>query len=152
MNVFTLFETKNVEDIKLALKVVKSLNLEKEFEDYFDVPFSKYENNFNNVYLVISTNPHLNGISLNILRFGMGLTSTYSDDIITILYYHPQLIDYLDVSILSGYGICELLKYHPQLIDKFDKQSFNDKKVFKYSAIKDLLTKQPQLASYFNTQ
>ena len=39
MNVFRLFESENIESIKLGLEVIKTLNKEKEFEDNFGFPF-----------------------------------------------------------------------------------------------------------------
>ena len=39
MNIFTLFESKDIESIKLGIEVIKTLNKEKEFEDYFEIPF-----------------------------------------------------------------------------------------------------------------
>ena len=48
MNVFTLFETEDVESIKLAIQVVKTLNKEKEFKTYFNVSIGSYEKVFDN--------------------------------------------------------------------------------------------------------
>ena len=39
MNVFSLFENRNIEDIKLGVQLIRTLGCEKEFEDYFEIPF-----------------------------------------------------------------------------------------------------------------
>lgn len=47
MNVFTLFESDNIDSIKLGIQVVKTLGCEKEFEEKLKVPFKEYKYNFN---------------------------------------------------------------------------------------------------------
>ena len=39
MNIFTLFESEDIESVKLGIEVIKTLNKQKEFEDYFEIPF-----------------------------------------------------------------------------------------------------------------
>ena len=46
MNIFSLFESKDVESIKLGLEVIKTLNKQKEFEDYFEIPFHNLTKTF----------------------------------------------------------------------------------------------------------
>lgn len=47
MNIITLFEGENPEDIKLGIQVIKSLSLEKEFEEYFRCTPDNYQKVFN---------------------------------------------------------------------------------------------------------
>lgn len=56
MNPFRLFETKNIEDIKLGLQVVKTLGLQREFREYFkksraNITFEDYSENFDRFYI-----------------------------------------------------------------------------------------------------
>ena len=46
MNIFSLFETKDVESVKLGIEVIKTLNKQKEFEDYFEIPFHNLTKTF----------------------------------------------------------------------------------------------------------
>ena len=46
MNIFTLFESEDVESIKLGVQVIKTLGCEKEFEDYFEIPFHNLTKTF----------------------------------------------------------------------------------------------------------
>ena len=46
MNVFSLFESKDIESIKLGIEVIKTLNKEKEFEDNFEISFHNLTKTF----------------------------------------------------------------------------------------------------------
>ena len=49
MNIFTLFDSNDINSIKLGIQVVKTLTCEKEFKKYFDVSFFNYEYLFNDL-------------------------------------------------------------------------------------------------------
>lgn len=148
MNVFNLFENKNISDIKLGLKVVKSLCLENEFEIYFKRNFKDYEVIFNNIVLnIVNDNDlkqQLNRILYDILdeNFNLCLLSDYH--IRNILEKQPQLINYFDVMKFSNYHIRILLYAQPQLINNVDVSSFGS---FDICCV---LLKQPQLIDYFD--
>ena len=119
MNVFTLFENNNVEDIKLGLQVIKCLGAEKEFKEKMEVTFGKYENLFNSIVL----RGYKNVICedwLDILEVNFDLTKLNDNTICYFIYTYPDLIDYFDFHRLDENLIIYIIKTQPQLFGRFD--------------------------------
>lgn len=144
MNPFKLFENKNINDIKLGLKVIKSLGLQSEFKNYFKVCFYDYECIFLDVVLVISKNRAIEYIIPRILELKCDLKQLGGVDVVYILFDYPEFVNLVDVEKISPYDSCLVLKQRPELADFFDFNKFN------YSDAYWLLQRQPQLKSYFN--
>lgn len=165
MNPFSLFENKNIEDIKLGLKVIKSLSLEKEFEEHFEISYRKYNDVFNNIFLVINKSPKLEHIGNWIIENNLNLSKLSGYGICDLLRYHPQLLNRFDLTKLNEFSIALLLEKQPQLVDKFELKSgvyismllqkrpelINnlDLTNLRETEIFGLLKKQPQLKPYF---
>lgn len=95
MNVFTLFESKDIESIKLGIQLVKTLGKEKEFENYFKKPLDKYEEVFNGLVLSI---------------FNISDCSTILDDL---------LGNNLDISKLDAYEVHCCSRKYPKAFEYF---------------------------------
>ena len=81
MNIFTLFESKDIESVKLGIEVIKTLNKEKEFEDKMGISFERYENLF--------------------IGFILPKLEIYSDDetLLRLFKYHWKTIIYKEITI-----------------------------------------------------
>lgn len=142
MNPFSLFESKNIENIKLGLQVVKSLNLQKEFELYFKRPFIEYEDIFNNLILVISKDVNSAYVLSVILDNNLDLLAN-KNIIGIIIANYPEFIDYFDVYNLEHNITYQLLKIHPNLINKLNISKLDEHR------IAYLIKQYPQLKPYF---
>ena len=54
MNVFTLFNNKDLDSIKLGIEVIKTLGYQLEFEEYYGRSFDLYDYYINNIEKRIS--------------------------------------------------------------------------------------------------
>lgn len=145
MNPFNLFENKNVENIKLGLQVVKSLGLQKEFENYFNRSFEDYQTAFNNVFLIIIKDIELKYIYERFVDEDMLLSSIKGYSLAKIFKRQPQTMNYFNFSLFKAADISSILQLNPHLIDKFD---FTNMEKYEINHIKIC---NPKLASYFNT-
>lgn len=144
MNVFSLFETKNIEDIKLGIQVVKSLNKQKEFETKMGIAFEKYEDVFNNVILVVKQDYQNKNFCKHILNNKLDLSKTHIVWIAWVLSYYPEFVNYFNLYNLKDNDVFRLLLEHPQLLHNLDLSRLTD------CAISNLVYCHPKLASYFN--
>lgn len=120
MNVFALFENQNIEDIKLGIRVVKTLGLEKEFEEKIKTSFIEYEDVFNN--------------------FAVPLSKAHDSIVLGCSYVLYCLLFYnLDMGKLGGYEISLLSENHPKickyLLSKFSIQTQSCNNITYYDLI-----------------
>lgn len=146
MNPFDLFETRSVENIKLGLQVIKSLNLQKEFKTKMKISFEEYEDVFNTIVLVLSKTDgyairHVMG---KLFSFNLDLSKLDSSMCGFIIKKIPETYKYFNLYSLNSYEIILILERQPQLIDKFNLSLLEE------DDIRGLLQIQPQLEKYFN--
>lgn len=139
MNPLRLFETENVESIKLGIQVVKTLNKENEFKIHFKRGFDDYCDIFENVFLIVVENNTAPYVIDSLLRNNMDLTKITANNTSVLIKYYPQFIDRIDLTELENHHIRWLLKYRPEFIDRLDISKMNG------DDISWLLQSQPQL-------
>ena len=145
MNVFNLFESKNIENIKLGLEVVKTLDCQKEFGNYFKSSFEEYEKKYN-IFLDISESDYMEKISHILSSNGLNFKELYKSDIAWILQRFPQFVDILDIHKLDGFYTANIVHSQPELINKLNIMKCSDKDIYY------VLTRHPQLKPYFDKQ
>lgn len=121
MNAFRLFENDNVEDVKLGLNVIKSLGLQKEFEEKMGISFDNYEDIFNNLVLVLNQDKYMENSVRGLLQIKLNLSNVNRYFIEEVLITHPQLISYFNVSKLNYSNIITILSSQQQLKPYFNK-------------------------------
>lgn len=184
MNVFSLFETKTLENIKLGIQVVKTLNLEKEFENKNEISFEIYCRTFDKLLkttwfscLWIKTKVEMiikNPILFHFVNYEefdrndiVNLSITYSTqlkhfdldklherDLVSVIYSQkldneanslhllykyshkithpcsiidvlkicPELVEYLDIDLLTAWDCCYCNGYYDEKPSLFEKQ------------------------------
>lgn len=120
MNVLYLFETKNIEDIKLGLQLVKTLHLENEFTTYFKRSFIKYEDIFNNVVLLLEKETEFKFYFDSIIDKNLKINKLYYYNIPALIDKFPFLINYFDLSKMSKEAVSFLVYKKPGNMLKFD--------------------------------
>lgn len=139
MNVFNLFETKNIENIKLGVQIIKTLGYQKDFEVFFKRSFIGYDDVFTNIVLVMNEDVELIEETSIIVDNNFNISELSGFNITWIVSSQPQLINRFDLAKLDGDNISWILQSQPQLIDKFDLSKLGK------GNISYLLQSQPQL-------
>ena len=142
MNIFSLFESKDIESVKLGIEVIKTLNKEKEFEDKMGISFEKYEDIFNNILLVVNKKDETKAF-VDVLfyrKFDLSKISKFWIEIVIMNY--PELINYFDLTKLESSEIYGILLRQPHLINNLDLTKLNNLE------ITSLLCFQPHLKHY----
>lgn len=145
MNVFNLFETRDVESIKLGIQLVKTLDCHKPFEEYFKITLNEYEQVFNTLFW---TEYQRHGwesyLTDRLYHNNMNFGVLSGDEIFRTLLDYPQFVDIFDLTKLGVTGISCLLEHQPQLIDYLDVSKLDDNQIYRP------LNKHPQLIDKLN--
>lgn len=76
MDVFKLFKTKDIEDIKLGIQVIKSLGLETEFKDKIGLSFEIYSNILENI-IELPNKSGLDKLAMFIITVKSAISNTH---------------------------------------------------------------------------
>lgn len=153
MNIFNLFESKNMDNIKLGIQVVKTLGLEKEFEGYFGLTLNKYEEVFVNIiplilnnwcFYISSSDDNISVVD-EVFMYNFDVNKLDSQSVISILIHNPELVGYFDLKKLNMSYAMPLLDVHPQFISYLDFNNL-DKKIYNI-----LITYIKNAKEYFET-
>lgn len=140
-----LFTTNNIDDIALGLEVVKRLGFEREFEVYFKITLSKYEDVFNKMIIPFSKEPKMKYALDSLLKNDLNLDKVRSLEKVEMIQFNADFINYFDTKKMYDEDFLNIVAVHPHLIDKFDLSKMcND------DIVARVLSYHPHLEDKFN--
>ena len=142
MNIFSLFESKDVESIKLGLEVIRTLGLEKEFEDHFEITHQEYNNIFNG-FIIPLMDIKIECLITKIIKLNLRIDDLDSYDKVKILIFMPKLYKYFDLNKINADYIYLILLEKPELIKFLPYKKLTVQKII------TLLKIRPELMKYF---